>query len=52
LNVVEFASNEGRTYERKGLATGGLFECFEKLKKSTNSSTANQLKVSFFSSFN
>jgi hypothetical protein len=33
FNVVEFPIQDGRTYERKGVATGELYRMFDKMKK-------------------
>lgn len=32
FNLVEFPIKDGRTYERRGVATGELYRTFEKLK--------------------
>jgi hypothetical protein len=32
FNVVEFPIQDGRTYERKGVATGELYRMFDKMK--------------------
>ena len=48
FNVVEFPIQDGRTYERKGVATGELYRIFQKMNnKSTGSdSTSGNFSVS------
>ena len=48
FNVVEFPIQDGRTYERKGVATGELYRIFQKMNnKSTGSdSTGGNFSVS------